>query len=116
MELTYRWNGDYLIPNLELPSQPKGEVGMYGRMRDRYLEENNHYLWSEMNIAGTMKQHLLDIDQAAEEMKEMMTPRLMEQFGVTESLKAEDQMEWVRRVNQIRQIIREQILNDLVYA
>ena len=56
------------------------------------------------------------IEQAAEELKEAMLPGLLEKFGVTEELKANDQMEWVRRVNQIRDIIREQILSDLVYA
>lgn len=116
MELTYRWEGDYLIPNIGLPPQPVGEVGMYGRMRERYLKEYQHGLYAEMHIEGSMKQHLLDIDQAAEEMKEAMLPGLLEKFGVTEELKANDQMEWVRRVNQIRDIIREQILNDLVYA
>ncbi len=116
MELTYRQEGDYLVPNIGLPPQPMGEVGMYGRMRDRYLEKHQHFLWSEMNIEGTLKQHLLDIDQAAEELKEAMLPGLLEKFGVTEELKANDQMEWVRRVNQIRDIIREQILSDLVYA
>ncbi|MGC2874007.1 TnpV protein [Ihubacter sp. mB4P-1] len=92
------------------------EVGYWGQMRDRYLEEHKHFIWSEMNIEGTLKQHLLDIDQTAEEMKETMIPRLMKKFEVTEELKAENQMEWVRRVNQIRQIIREQILNDLIYS
>ncbi len=85
-------------------------------LRDEYLEKNNQRLWSDMQIDGVFKQYLLEIDRAAEAMEETMEPKLMQQLGVTEELKEKDQMEWVARMNQVRNIIHETIMHEIVYA
>jgi hypothetical protein len=112
---TYRQEGDYLIPNLTLPDTSDYQIGKYGRMRRSYLKEHHPALYSALILEGTLFKHLAEIDQACNERMEAITTAMAKQEGVTEALKAADQMEWVRRMNSIRNRAEEVVLRELVY-
>ena len=112
---TYRQEGDYLVPNLTLPNDGDYEIGKYGRMRLRYLKEHRKILYTNYVTEGTLSKHLYEIDQACNERMEIIVPTMAKQEGVTEALKAADQMEWVRRMNSIRNRAEEIVLHELVY-
>ena len=114
MDGTYRQEGDYLIPNLTLPDEPECQIGKYGRMRRSYLKEHRPVLYANLLTSGTLHRHLAEIDQACNERMEIIVPAMAKQEGVTETLKA-DQMEWVRRMNNIRSRAEEIVLTELVY-
>ena len=95
---TYRQEGDYLIPNLALPDEPDYQIGKYGRMRRSYLKEHRPVLYASLLTSGTLHWHLAEIDQACNERMEIIVSDMARQEGVTEALKAADQMEWVRRI------------------
>jgi hypothetical protein len=107
---TYRQEGDYLIPNLALPDEPEYQIGKYGRMRRSYLKEHRPILYTNLLTSGTLHRHLAEIDQACNERMAMAR-----QEDVTEALKAADQMEWVRRMNNIHSRAEEIVLTELVY-
>ena len=112
---TYRQVGDYFIPNLALPDTEDYEIGKYGRMRRSYLKEHRKILYTNYVMEGTLFKHLSEIDQACNERMEIIVSAMAKQEGVTEALKAIDQMEWVRRMNNIRNRAEEIILHELVY-
>lgn len=109
-ELTYTLVGDYYLPNL-LPQQ-EHEVGIWGQRRWRHLREH----CTGMLLAGTLDTHLTEIDAQAQELLSFMTARLAAAEGVTEELKANDQMEWVRRMNSIRSRAMEIVTKELIFA
>ena len=113
---TYRQVGDYFIPNLVLPDDGNYQIGKYGRMRRIYLKEHRKILYTNFVMVGTLFKHLSEIDQACNERIENIVSTMAKQEGVTEALKAADQMEWVRRMNSIRNRAEEIILTELVYA
>ena len=113
---TYRQVGDYFIPNLVLPDDGNYQIGKYGRMRRSYLKECRQILYNNYVLEGTLFKHLAEIDQACNERMEIIVSAMMKQEGVTEALKAADQMEWVRRINSIRNRAEEIVLTELVYA
>ena len=113
---TYRREGDFLIPNLVLPDTGDYQIGKYGRMRRRYLKEHRRVLYTNLLTSGNLRCHLAKIDQACNERIESIVSAIAEQEGVTEALKAADQMEWVRRMNSIRNRAEEIVLTELVYA
>ena len=102
---TYRQEGDYLIPNLALPDEP-----------EYHLKEHRPVLYANLLTSGTLHRHLAEIDQACNERMENVVSAMAKQEGVTEALKAADQMEWVRRKNSIRNRAEEIVLAELVYA
>ena len=116
MGSTYRQVGDYFIPNLVLPDVGDYQIGKYGRMRRSYLKEHRKILYNYYVLEGTLFKHLAEIDQACNERMEIIVSAMSEQEGVTEALKAADQMEWVRRKNSIRNRAEEIVLTELVYA
>ena len=113
---TYRQVGDYFIPNLVLPDTGNYQIGKYGRMRRSYLKEHHPILYNNYLLEGTLFKHLAEIDQDCNERMEIVVSAMAKQEGVTEALKAADQMEWVRRINSIRNRAEEIILPELVYA
>lgn len=113
---TYRQEGDYLIPNLTLPDTGNYQIGKYGRMRRTYLKEHRKVLYANLVTAGMLFKHLAEIDQSCNERMEIIVSAMAKQEGVTEALKAIDQMEWVRRMNSIRSRAEEIVLIELVYA
>ena len=112
---TYRQVGDYLIPNLALPDTGNYQIGKYGRMRRNYLKEYRKILYNNYVLEGMLFKHLTEIDQACNERIENIVSAMAKQEGVTEALKAADQIEWVRRMNSIRNRAEEIVLHELVY-
>ena len=113
---TYRQVGDYFIPNLTLPDTGSHQIGKYGRMRRSYLKEHRQILYTNYVVEGTLFEHLAEIDQACNERMGNIVSSMAKQEGVTEALKATDQMEWVRRMNNIRSRAEEIVLTEIVYA
>lgn len=116
MGVTYRWEGDVRIPDWILSDTTDYHIGKYGRMRHRYLKEHRKVQFSIMLTSETLFKHLADIDAACRERLGIMIPVMAEQEVVTEELKATDQMEWVRRMNSIKNRAEEIIPQELVYA
>ena len=112
---TYRQVGDYFIPNLTLPDTGNHQIGKYGRLRRSYLKEHRPVLYANYLTSGTLHRHLAEIDQACNERMEIIVSAMAKQDGATETLKATDQMEWVRRMNSIRSRAEEIVLTELVY-
>ena len=110
----YRQVGDYFIPNLILPDDSDYQIGKYGRLRRNYLKEHRKILYTNYVVEGTLFKHLSEIDQACNERMEIIVPAMAKQEGVTEALKAADQMEWVRRKNSIHSRAEEIVLHELV--
>ena len=106
--------GDYFIPNLILPDDSDYQIGKYGRLRRNYLKEHRKILYTNYVVDGTLFKHLSEIDQACNERMEIIVPAMAKQEGVTEALKAADQMEWVRRKNSIHSRAEEIVLHELV--
>ena len=113
---TYRQEGDFFIPNLILPDTGKHQIGKYGRMRRSYLKEHRKILYNNYVLEGTLFKHLSEIDQACNERMEIIVSAMAKQEGVTEALKAANQIEWVCHMNSIRNRAEEIILTELVYA
>ncbi len=113
---TYRQAGDYLIPNLTLSDTGDYQIGKYGRMRHTYLKEHHKVLYTNLVVEGKLFEHLTEIDQSCNKRMEIIVSAMAKQEGVTETLKAADQMEWVRRMNNIRNRAEEIVLTELVYA
>ena len=116
MELTYTKCGDYYIPNLVLDGDTERPLGRFGQMRHRFLREYHHGTYASMLLTGRLDNHLDEIDRSADELMDRLTAQMTKAEGVTEALKASDQMEWVQRMNSIRSRAEEAVLNDLVYA
>ena len=114
MEITYTLVGDYYRPNLAAPESPK--VGRWGMLRFNYLRKHREALYTIMLMEGTLNPHLGKIDRQAQEMEQQLISQLAQQEGITEQLKAENQMEWDTRMNNIRNRADEIVLNDLIYA
>ncbi len=114
MDLTYRIEGDYLLPNLTVPEAPK--IGKYGTLRRNFLKEHKDPIYTGMLLSGKLNSHLEEIDRKADEMMERLTTQMAQSEGVTESLKATDQMKWVGMMNNIRQRAEETVMAELIYA
>ena len=98
---TYRQVGDYFIPDIELPERHY-EIGKYSRMRHRYLKEHRKIQYTTMILDGTLYDHLEEIDRICNERMETMVATMKKQQGITEELKAADQLAWVGAMNNIR--------------
>ena len=114
-ELTYIQHGDYLYPNLISEEKPV-ELGKYGRMRRMFLIEHRPVLLNQLVLSGKLFPHLAEINQTAEARLELLMTQLKEQNGVTEELKARDQMQWVALMNSLKAQAEETILTELVYS
>ena len=111
-ELTYHRNGDYLIPDLEAPEAPR--IGKYGTMRHQYLRNHHRGIFDGMLLKGTLNAHLEEIDRQANEMMERLTAQMAQVEGVTEALKARDQMAWVRGMNSIKNRAEEIVISTMI--
>jgi hypothetical protein len=114
--LTYRTQGDQLIPNLTLPKGQEVQLGKYALMRLAYLQEHRPALYSDLLVTCALNVHLTEIEQTAMERMELLTRQMAAKAGVDEKLKASDQMKWVGLMNNIRERAEETIRNDLIYA
>ena len=111
-ELNYHQEGDYLIPDLGASEAPR--IGKYGTMRHNYLRDHHCGIFDAMLLKGTLNAHLEEIDQQANEMMARLTTQMANTEGVTEGLKARDQMAWVRVMNNIHNRAEEIVLHDLI--
>ena len=116
MELTYTQCGDYLIPDLVLADTQEYHISKYGRMRRAYLKEYRPALYSSLLLTEKLFPHLVEIDASCKNRLDIIEAEMMRREGVTEALKAADQMEWVRRMNSIHSRAEEIVLHELVYA
>ena len=113
---TYRQVGDYFVPNLVLPNEGKSyQIGKFGRLRRQYLKEHRKSVYAEMVLSGKLNEHLAEVDQICYERMDRLVKQMAEREGVTEALKASDQMAWVGRMNNIRSRAEEIVLSEVVY-
>jgi hypothetical protein len=110
---TYRQKGDYLLPNVKAPESPA--IGIWGQRRHKYLMEHNHTLYTALFLSGKLTAHLEEIDRSATQMFDQLVDQLMARNGVTEQLKATNQMKWVRRMNAVRHEAAEIVAKELIY-
>ena len=116
MNLTYEKCGDYLIPNLIPDPEPEGELRKFGLMRKHYLKEYRGGIYQGMVLSGTLKEHLLSVQEQAEARFDALIEQMAEREDVNEQLKASDQMLWIRRMNGIRARAEEIVLNEIIYC
>ena len=114
MILTYHKEGDYLLPNLTVPEAPK--LGKYGMLRREYLRKHKNGYYTGLQLSGKLDRHLKEIDQQAKEMVERLVFQMVKILGITEELKAKNQLEWVRQMNNIRASAEEVVLKELIYS
>ena len=114
--IEYVRQGDYYIPNLALPEETEDQIGKYGSLRRTFLKEHHNWLYSTMLMQGTLLKHLVEIDETCHSTLKDMMSKMAEQEGVTEQLKATDQMAWVQKMNSIKHRAEEFIFSEYVYA
>ena len=114
-ELSYKRNGDYLIPNLTT-EETERPIGKYGRMRRTFLKEHRPILFNSLVVTGKLFPHLLEIEDAANSRLEQMMPDMAKAAGATEALKAADPMKWVGLMNTLKSQAEEIILTELIHA
>lgn len=112
---TYRRVGDYFIPNLALSKSTNYPIGKYGRIRQAFLKNHHYVFYTNLVMNGKLNEHLAETDKCCNERMELLCNAIAEQEGVTEELKASDQMEWICRMNNIHNRAEEIVLNELVY-
>lgn len=110
--ITYRQEGDYLLPNIEAPESP--QIGIWGQRRLQYLRTSKNILYMTMLMGGTLKNHLEEVDQTAEELFERLVKQMKQQENITEELKANNQLEWVRIMNSIHHAAYELVMAELI--
>ena len=114
---TYTLGADGMYyPNLELPEEETPRYGKYGRMRRTYLREHHEGLYTGLLLSGKLNAHLNEIDNTVHARMELLTKQMAAAQGVTEDLKAKDQMAWVGAMNNIRNAAEEIILTELIYT
>ena len=116
MELEYTKVGDYYIPNLIAPNMKAFKIGKYGRMRLRYLKENKKAEYTVLLIENKLQEHLMEIDKTANARFELLMKQFAEKENITEELKATNQMEWVGKMNAIKNAVEEIIFAELIYV
>ena len=115
MNLTYRQEGDVLLPNVTLGEMDTRPIGKYGRMRKRYLKEQRPVIYNLLVFSGKLQTHLMEIEETAQRRLEQMMPEMQKKAGLTEQMKAENQMEWVGRMNALKAQAEEILMNELIY-
>ena len=108
--------GDYYLPCLELPEQPKVEIGIWGKRRLRYIKQHHKIHYTNLQTSCKLTAYLADIDKQAEDMFFRLVKQLAKKEGVTEQLKAENQMLWIKRMNNIRNRAKEIVNVELIYT
>lgn len=114
--IPYTLHGEYYLPNIVLSSDDNRSIGRWGRMHKKYLMENRPVLYNDLIVKDKLYSYLADLNEQAEERLERMISDMKRKEGVTEVLKASDQMEWVRRINGIRNRAEEIILTEMIFV
>ena len=112
---TYIRHGDYLIPCLTLPEEEQRFIGVWGQRHKRYLKEHKKVVYITLLTSGRLNSYLVDIEEQAQERFERIVDQMKQAQGITEQLKAENQMEWVVRMNNIQTCAREAVNAELIY-
>ena len=113
--LSYTLHGDYYLPDLEI-NEEEPTYGKYGIMRKQFLKEHRSARYQYLVLTGKLTEHLNQVDKEVREKVEILMEQMAEQWGVTEELKMQDQMEWVRRMNNIKNAVEEMVLLEIVYV
>ena len=114
--ISYTMHGDYYLPNQELPAQEEKPIGIWGQRHLRYIREHRKAFYTGLFLDGKLNSYLADLNEQAEDMFFRLVKELAEKEGITETLKAENQMLWVQRMNAVRETATEIVNNDLIYA
>jgi len=114
--LWYELQGDYYIPCIKLPEKEQQPIGIWGQRHLRYIKQNRKVLYLNLLTSGKLNSYLVEIDQQAEDMFFRLVKEMAEREGITEELKAKNQMEWIARMNNIRSRAIEAINTDLIYT
>lgn len=112
---TYTMQGDYCLPNLTLPTEEERTIGVWAQRRLRYLKQHHKILYCNLLTSGKLHSHLADVEEEAQSLFLRLVKEYAEKEGVTEQLKAENPMEWVRRINNIREQVTELINFNLIF-
>ncbi len=113
---TYTQVGDYFIPDLKLPEKETKPVGIWGQRHLRYIKEHKRLFYVNLLTSGKLNSYLADINEQAEEMFSRLVRQMAECEGITEQLKADNQIEWVRRMNNIHSRVTEIVNAEVIYA
>ena len=113
---TYTKVGDYYLPDLALPAEEQQPIGIWGQRHLRHIKQNRRALYTNLLTSGKLNSYLADINRQAEEMFSRLVKHMAEREAVTEQLKADNQMAWVGRMNNIRNRATEIVNTDLIYA
>ena len=114
--LWYELQGDYYIPCIKLPEKEQQPIGIWGQRHLRYIKQNRKVLYLNLLTSGKLNSYLVEIDQQAEDMFFRLVKQMAEREGVSETLKAENQMEWVQRINSIRNRAIEIVNTGIIYV
>ena len=116
MEVTYRIQNGYQVPNLMMPSVPEVHLGKYAELRRAYLKKHRRVLYTNLKTSGKLTEHLAEIEQTARKMVEQAVAQMARAEGVTEELKATDPLRWTGLMNNLRHSAEELVLSDLIYS
>ena len=114
--ISYTLQGDYYLPDLKLPDQEDKPIGLWGQRHLRYIKQHRKILYVNLLTSGKLSKHLADIDKQAEDILFRLVKQMAEREGVAEKLKAENQMEWVAQMNNIRDRATEIVNHDIIYT
>ena len=115
-KITYTQQGDYLLPDLKLPEQPKVEIGIWGKRHEHYIKQYHKIRYFNLLTSCTLATYLEDIDREATEMYNRLVQQLAKQEGITEQLKSKNTMLWVRCMNNIRNRAIEIVNKEIIYS
>lgn len=111
----YTQQGDYCLPNLTLPPEEEHSIGVWGQRRLRYLKQHRKILYYNLLTSGKLHSHLADVEEQAQELFLRLVKEYAEKEGITEQLKATDQMKWVQRMNNVRERVIETVNSNLIF-
>lgn len=117
MDGTYIRQGDYFIPCLTLPAEKENQpIGIWGQRHKRYLKQNHRVLYMNLLTSGKLNSYLADIDEQAEELFSRLVKEYADRQGVTEQLKAENQLLWIQKMSNIQSCVREVVESEIIYS
>ena len=116
MEVTYRMQEGFRLPNLMLPQEPSVHLGKYAELRRQYLKQHRRVLYTNLKTSGQLATHLAEIEDAAQRMVRQIVTQTAQAEGVTEELKAGDPQRWTGLMNNLKHSAEETVLNDLIYS